>query len=516
MTLRWDTLVVTPLDTIEQRDAVLHLMETPENSWVCSEPVWPEADVIMGNPPFLGGSKLLGALGDVYTKALRSWYKGRVPGGADLVCYWFEKARAQIETGQTQQAGLVATNSIRGGSNRKVLERIQETSTIFHAWSDEPWINNGAAVRVSLVGFGATTSPVILDGHPVAEIYADLTGQSINTGTAIDLTKTAKLAENIGLSFSGTKKGGPFEIEGDIARQWLIAPNPHNKSNCEVLRPWANGRTIVQRSSDLWIIDFGTEKKLIDAALYEAVFQHVQFNVKPQREKNNRACRRDRWWLHSEVCTGMRSATANLDRYIATPRVSKYRIFIWLNISILIDDGVYLIARSDDTTFGILHSRFHELWALRLGTSLEDRPRYTPTTCFEAFPFPAGLTPNIPAADYADDPRAQAIADAARTLNELRENWLNPPQWVDRVPEVVPGYPDRLMPKSEHAAELKKRTLTNLYNQRPAWLDHAHRALDTTVAAAYGWPVDLSDEEVLRRLLALNRERASSTAPAKN
>ena len=113
---------------------------------------------------------------------------------------------------------------------------------------------------------------------------------------------------------------------------------------------------------------------------------------------------------------------------------------------------------------------------------------------FKPSPFPAGLTPNIPASTYADDPRAQAITDAARKLNELRENWLNPPPWVDRVPEVVPGYPDRIIPKPEHAAELKKRTLTNLYNQRPAWLANAHRALDAAVAAAYGWPVDLNDE----------------------
>ena len=111
---------------------------------------------------------------------------------------------------------------------------------------------------------------------------------------------------------------------------------------------------------------------------------------------------------------------------------------------------MWSFARSDDTTFGILHSRFHELWALRTCTWLGkgNDPRYTPTTCFETFPFPAGLTPNIPASDYADDPHAQAIADAARKLNELRENWLNPPQWVDRVPEVVPGYPDRADPKA--------------------------------------------------------------------
>ena len=139
---------------------------------------------------------------------------------------------------------------------------------------------------------------------------------------------------------------------------------------------------------------------------------------------------------------------------------------------------------------------------------MEDRPRYNSTMTFETFPFPTGLTPNIPAADYADDPRAQAIAEAARRLNELRENWLNPPQWIDRIPEIVPGYPDRLIAKAEHAAELKKRTLTHLYNQRPAWLDHAHRRLDEAVAAAYRWPADLADAEILRRLLALNQQRA--------
>ena len=204
-----------------------------------------------------------------------------------------------------------------------------------------------------------------------------------------------------------------------------------------------------------------------------------------------------------------RRAQQELPRCIVTSAVAKYRLFVWLTTNILADHALIIIARSDDATFGILHSRFHELWALRLGTSLGATPRYTPTTCFETFPFPAGLTPNISAADYAADSRAQTIADTAHTLNELRENWLNPPQWIERIPEVVPGYPDRLIPKPEHTAELEKRTLTNLYNQRPTWLLNAHRALDQAVAAAYGWPVDLSDDEALRRLLALNQQRAS-------
>lgn len=175
------------------------------------------------------------------------------------------------------------------------------------------------------------------------------------------------------------------------------------------------------------------------------------------------------------------------------------------------DDALIAIARDDDTTFGILHSRFHETWSLRLCTWLGvgNDPRYTPTTTFETFPFPEGLTPNIPAKDYANDPRAQRIAAAAKRLDELRRNWLNPPDLVEVVREVVPGYPDRILPKDEKAAAiLKERTLTNLYNQRPSWLAKAHEDLDRAVAAAYGWPEDIAIEDALARLLALNLERA--------
>jgi type II restriction/modification system DNA methylase subunit YeeA len=200
---------------------------------------------------------------------------------------------------------------------------------------------------------------------------------------------------------------------------------------------------------------------------------------------------------------------AQLARYIVTPRVAKHRVFVWLDSAVAPDCQLIAITRDDGTTFGILHSRFHEIWALRLGTSLEDRPRYTPSTTFETFPFPEGLTPNIPAAKYAHDPRAQKIAAAAERLNELRHNWLNPPDLVIHVSEVVEGYPDRILAKNEAAAEvLKTRTLTNLYNERLAWLDNAHRDLDKAVATAYGWKSDMSDDEMLTKLLALNLERA--------
>jgi hypothetical protein len=492
-----DQPILKPLQQIACRDALLAGDQ---------EAIWPAAEAIVGNPPFLGGFKLLRELGDDYTARMRRTYAGRVPGGADLVCYWFEKARAQIEAGQVQRAGLIATNSIRGGQNRKVLERIQETSTIFHAWSDEPWINEGAAVRVSLVGFGTATGPVILNSQPVTAIYADLTGQALDMD-GVDLTQARPLTENAGVCCYGSQQKGQFEIEGGDARHLLADPNPHGKPNSGVIKRAINAKQIMDRPHDDWVIDFGLFMPENEAMLYERPYEIITKQVKPARFSGRDQSQKRRWWLHARPSPVYRRAQQEFSRCIATPAVAKYRLFVWLDSSVLADHALIVFACSDDTTFGILHSRFHELWALRLGTSLGPTPRYTPTTCFETFPFPAGLTPNIPVADYADNPHAQAIALAARQLNELRENWLNPPQWVDRIPEVVPGYPDRLMPKPEHATELKKRTLTHLYNQRPAWLDHAHRALDAAVAAAYGWPADLIDDQILRRLLALNLER---------
>ena len=180
-----------------------------------------------------------------------------------------------------------------------------------------------------------------------------------------------------------------------------------------------------------------------------------------------------------------------------------------------------MIARADDTTFGILHSRFHELWVLRMGASLGSTPRYTPTTTFETFPFPIGLTladtgdgiealnngEIIPIVTAKYQPHAKAIAEAVFQLNQLREQWLNSPDWIEGQPEIVAGYPDRIIPKPEFAAQLKQRTLTNLYNEITAWFANAHQQLDRAVAAAYGWEdnaMGLNDTEILRRLLALN------------
>ena len=537
--------ILRNLDNIHLRDAILN----PDGS----EPEWPEADVIVGNPPFLGVSKLLSVLGQEYMDRLRGLYQGRVPGGADLVTYWFEKARALIETSRIQRAGLVATNSIRGGANRKVLERIVESGTIYAAWSDEPWINEGAAVRVLLIAFAPQDHErgIRLDGEEVGTIHADLTAGS-GVGNELNLTLAKPLRENLGVCFMGASKKGPFDIPGDLARHWLSLPNPHGRSNAEVLRPLWNGIDLTRRERDVWIIDFGTGMTEAEAALYEAPFDHVLKEVKPVSERNRDQVVARFWWRLGRSRPDMRAALTGLPRYIATPEVAKHRVFSWLPAAILPDQKLYAIARADDLTFGILQSRIHEAWSLRMCTwhGVDNDPRYTPTTTFETFPFPPGCTPadtrplaageevvGIPVVDWdpnrgelvAIPPRYQlpplrdpefpvvrhwiAIAEAAAELNRLRGNWLNPADWVDRVPEVMPGYADRIIPKPGKEKELKAHTLTNLYNQRPHWLDMAHQALDAAVAAAYGWEdytPEMPDEEILARLLALNLERSQA------
>jgi len=248
--------------------------------------------------------------------------------------------------------------------------------------------------------------------------------------------------------------------------------------------------------------------------LYAAPFAHVVREVRPLREKNRRGRRAEKWWQHGETVPGLRAALAPFARYIATPRVAKHRLFVWLAAQVLPDSRVFAIARDDDTSFGILHSRFHEAWALAHASrhGVGNDPTYNNQSCFETFPFPDGLTPNLPAATYAEDPRAKNIAAAARALVEARDRWLNPADLVETVPEVVPGFPDRILPRSPAAAQaLKARTLTKLYNTRGtpegAWLDGLHRKLDEAVAAAYGWPADISEEDALGALLALNQAR---------
>jgi hypothetical protein len=524
--------VLEPLEHIECRDALLTTIDQLRGE--SREAAWPRASVVIGNPPFLGNKKMRAELGDEYTNTLREVYGGHVPGGADLVCYWFEKARKAIEGAGLGAAGLVSTNSIRGGANRAVLDAIAKTTRIYEAWSDESWINEGAAVRVSLIAFGSSDQEPSINGIPAERIAADLSVPE--KGRHADLTVAKKLADNASACFMGITKVGPFDVEGTTARAWLRSPNPSGESNGAVLRPSWNGIDVTRRIRDSWIIDFGTDRTEASAAMFERPFEYARSVIKPFRQLNNREAYRLTWWRHGEARPGLRKLLASLPRYIATPEVAKHRIFVFVPPSVLPDKNLQCCARADDTTFGILHSRFHQLWSFRVGTSLEDRPRYTPTTCFESFPFPAGLTPAqtahlkteslcdgalIPAGISTSSVRTASVnvAKAAKRLNDLRENWRNPPDWTERIPDVVPlgmdkcPYPDRMVARHGYEKEVADRTLTKLYNQRPAWLDDAHREVDKAVAVAYGWSdytPDMPDEVILERLLSLNLARSQS------
>lgn len=532
-----------------ERNSALTPLPAPAGEKRATEAAWPWASVVIGNPPFLGDKKMRGELGDDYVTALRGVFAGRVPGGADLVTYWFEKSRLAIEKHGLGAAGLVATNSVRQAANRWVLDRVCETSRIFEAWSDEPWVNDGAAVRVSLIcqGYGQCC---FLNGELVEQINSDLTDGS----AGLDLTRAKLIPVNANASFFGLSLAGAFTVDGITARHWLrLGGNPNGRPNSDVLRPIWNGADVTRRPADRWVIDFALMDER-QAELYELPFEHVRQLVQPVRKLNRREARARQWWRHGEARPAMRSAIEEQPRFIVTSETSKHRYFVWCPRIIAPEHKLVVIPRADDTSFGMLSSRIHVVWALAMGSTLEDRPVYTTSRCFETFPFPAGLTPadtahqqtepleggacipagflrpNQPLAKVASASgatnsevsstrqHAVAIAQAAHRLNQLREAWLNPPEWTQVLPEVIPlsmatsHYPDRIVPRPGFEKELAQRTLTKLYNQRPAWLAQAHSALDAAVAAAYGWPdynASMPDEAILQRLLALNLERSA-------
>ena len=286
---------MTPLDTIRQANAILDLTD-PKNP---KEPEWPEAEFIVGNPPFLGGKLLRTGLGDEFVGALFKQYDGNVPAEADLVCYWFDKARRAIEVGAVKRAGLLATQGIRGGANQRVLQRIKESGDIFMAWSDRRWMLAGAAVRISIVGFD--------NGSEVSRKLNGENVRSINSSLSVgpDLTAARSLKDNLNLAFMGDTKGGSFDITGSLAEKMLESHNPHSKSNADVVKPWANGSDIVDRRRGMWIIDFG-KMPMEEAALYVLPFEFVNEKVRPQREKSKSTV--DSWWLHERPRPKMRAA----------------------------------------------------------------------------------------------------------------------------------------------------------------------------------------------------------------
>ena len=397
------TPVLQVLDGFENTDALLrityrsepknlkearaqeHEFESPFQLKAYHERHWPDCDVIISNPPFLGDKLMRGELGHEYVVELRRIFSERIPGQSDLCCYWFEKARELIVEGKCLRAGLLATQGIRGGGNREVLKRIKQSGNIFFAVSDQEWILDGANVHVSMVGFDNGGEPMrMLNGKIVEDINANLS-------TAADMTKSRKLPANENLSFLGSCKGGDFDISEAEALNLLTSQgNPRQKFNSEVVKPVKNSEDLLQRPANRWIIDTA-DLSLAASQLYKKPYAIVVARVKPRRDQNRDKWLRENWWRPQRMRPEMRNRIQPLERFLVTTTTSKHRLFLWLQHPILPDHQLIVFARDDDYFMGVLQSHFHEVWALAQGTQLREKEsgfRYTPTTCFETFPFP--------------------------------------------------------------------------------------------------------------------------------
>jgi hypothetical protein len=466
------------------------------------EPEWARVDVIIGNPPFLGGQKLQRELGTSYINSIRSLYSDVLHASSDLVTYWFEKARRQMERDKAKRIGLLATQSIRMGFSRPVLEKIKKTGDIFMAWSDREWILEGAAVRISIVGFdNGSQQDKVLDGSSVLSINADLTG-----GTDITIAKS--LTENSNLIVGGIQTGGPFELDKTTAKKF--AANP---LYAPVIVPIVNGKDITDRSRNISVIDF-EQTPDVDPKTYSEVYEHLDNNWKKilSSKSKRKPKQRAKWWMFRRSGAKLRRMINGHTRFIVTPRVAKHRLFVWLKPPIVPDSRLFAITRDDDYCFGVLHSKIHEIWSLRQASrhGVGNDPTYD-TRCFETFPFPF-----VPGKEDSSHAAVQAISAAAKQLHEERQNWL------DGVDLMELG-------ATSNNGMMRERTLTNLYNALNVYrgveqmqvpnsakmfaprLAELHETLDKAVCAAYGWEHSLLQDEnaLLRALLELNLARAN-------
>ncbi len=478
--------------------------------------VWPQADFIVGNPPFIGASRLRDNLGDGYVEALWKAYP-KMPQSADLVMFWWEKAALaarvySAKTGKgTRRFGLITTNSLRQTFNRRVLEPHlndpkQPLSQLF-AVPDHPWVDTlyGAAVRIAMtVGAAGNRAGQLLtvateskekseaDGrqatfdHQIGKVFANLQ-------IGADVAGAKPLLANLKLAYMGVKLHGTgFILTKEEAQR--IAESDGPAAGTHVRKYW-NGRDFVTSPRNVSVIDlFGLNESEAKNALPSA-FQIVLDRIKPERMQNNRKVYRDNWWLFGEPRKDLRPALEGLPKYIATVQTSKHAVFQFLPQEILPDATLIAICLDDAAHLAVLSSRHHVKWALASGgwLGVGNDPRYNHSRCFNPFP------------DLIDDqrPRLRALGedlDAHRKRQQAAHPKLTLTQMYNVLEKLRAG----------EAIEGKDR---EIYAQGLIGiLKDLHDQIDACVAEAYGWPVSLSDEDILFRLVALNNERAEEEA----
>jgi hypothetical protein len=468
---------------------------------------WPETDFIVGNPPFIGNWRMRGEMGDGYVEALRTLY-AEVPESVDYVMYWWHRAAELIREGKVRRFGFITTNSIRQTFQRRVLTQhltAANPASLVFAIPDHPWVDSadGADVRIAMTVAEGGQRPGTLS-RVATELPGDENGAKVEFSSKGGLlhpdlaigpnTSSAQpLIANSQMSCPGVKlHGAGFIVTPEEAAQLGLGRIPGLEQH---IRPYRNGRDLAAQSRGVMVIDlFGLE---IDSVRqnFPEVYQWLHDRVKPERDHNNRATYRLNWWIHGEPRRELRPALHGLQRFIATIETAKHRFFVFLDQSILPDNMLVNIASDDAFILGVLSSRIHIAWALAAGGTLEDRPRYNKTRCFEPFPFP-----------LCQEDQKHRIRQLAESLDahRKRQQDLHPTLGLTDMYNVLEklrtGEPLTERERADH-----ERGLVSVLKQ-------IHDDLDRAVADAYGWPADLSTEDILFRLVDLNAERAAEEA----
>lgn len=472
---------------------------------------WPRADVIVGNPPFIGAGPMRAALGDGYVEALRRAYP-HVPDSADFVTYWWDRAATLVRTGEAERFGFITTNSLGQTFNRRVLERhLRDEAAPMHlafAVPDHPWVDSagGAAVRIALTvgapGAGEGTLGIVADEKVLDEDDAHVVTLDTRQGVihpdltiGTDLAAAGPLRANEGLTSRGVMLfGAGFIVTPEEAKALGLGTEPGVDA---VVKPYRNGKDLTARPRGAYVIDlFGlTEDEALDR--FPAIYQHVFTTVKPERDVNRDRGIRENWWTFGRPRPEMRAALAGLLRYVVTVETAKHRLFQFLDASILPDNKLICIATDDAYHLGVLSSRIHVLWAHSpaMGATLEDRPVYVKTRSFEAFPFPDAS----PAQQEAVRALAERL-DAHRKRQQARHPALALTDLYNVVDALRAGRALTAKERATHDAGLASVLLD------------LHTRLDAAVAAAYGWPEGLADDAVLDRLAGLNAARRAEEA----
>ncbi|WP_299986665.1 DNA methyltransferase [uncultured Pontibacter sp.] len=471
---------------------------------------WPEADFIVGNPPFVGNKRMRDALGDGYTEALRKAYKGAVPDSADFVMYWWYKAAEILADERTERFGFITTNSITQSFNRRVLQAFMEAKepiSITYAIPDHPWVDSGdgAQVRIAMtvaekgsqVGrlnlslqekdTGELGREVIL-GEKIGTIHSDL-----KVGANVADVKALKATDNMS-SRGVIPHGAGLIVAPEEATKLGLGSIPGIEKH---IRNYWNGKDFTTRPRGLMVIDLLGLTIDEVRSQYSVLYQHILLNVKPHRDENKRAAIRDKWWIFAEPRKTIRKALSGLERYIATPQTAKHRIFQFLQIDIMPDDKLIAIALDDSYYLGILQSKLHVVYSLATGSRLGvgNDSVYDKSRCFDTFPFPT------PTEDQKEKIRGIAEAlDAHRKQRQAQHPTLTITDMYNVLEKLRSG--EALSAKEQKTHE---QGLVSILLQ-------LHTELDAAVAAAYGWPANLPEEEILERLVALNKERAAEEA----